>query len=169
MMAPVKRREVLDGSSLTKRFYDPDGFRSKLPPGWSPVLVVSLGAIAANFGSSARSKRFDEMRALSSGGVKNQGFLAASNFQRVPIVAFSPARKNGQVSAEVTAPNSLEDPIDYIWLADATTGEIFSGRKFLPSETPRLVTLVDRGRRIVPFVHCTVDGVWEGDAAVAEP
>ena len=43
----VSRRDVLDGSSLTKRFYDPAGWRSKLPPGWSPALVLSIGALAA--------------------------------------------------------------------------------------------------------------------------
>ena len=45
---------------------------------------------------------------------------------------------------------------------------IFSARKFLPRETPRLVILVSRGRRIVPSVHCAADGVWEGEAIVAD-
>ena len=36
--AAVSRRD------LAKQFYDPDGWRRKLPPGWSPALVVSLGS-----------------------------------------------------------------------------------------------------------------------------
>ena len=69
---------------------------------------------------------------------------------------------------EITALARAPDAIDYIWAADADTGEIFEGRKFLPKETPSLVFIVARGRRIVPSVHSTMDGVWEGQTFVAE-
>ena len=160
----VSRREVLDGSSITKQFYDPDGWRAGLPPGWSPALVLSLGAIAASYGSSVRSKLFDELRELSDAGGKNQGQVP-----HTPTVTLSAGRKIGQVSVEVTAPAaSTPDAIDFIWLSDAATGEIFSGRKFGPKERPSLVIQVAAGRRIVPSVHSTRDGVWEGAAFVAE-
>ena len=157
----VSRREVLDGSSLTKQFYDPEGWRKGLPPGWSPVLVLSLGAVAANYGSSVRSKLFDELNELGS-GVKNQGKTS-----HVPIVTLSPGRKSGQISVDITAPVSAPDSIDAIWAIDADTGEVVSGRRFAAAEPPRLAVLVERGRRIVPLVHCVMDGVWEGEAVVA--
>ena len=160
----VSRREVLDGSSLTRQFYDPDGFRAGLPPGWSPALVLSLGAAAATYGNSKRSKLFSELRELGAGGVNKQGKAS-----HLPIVTLTPGR-TGQVSVEITAPVSTPDAIDYIWVSDADTGEIFEGRRFLPRETPSLVLLVARGRRIVPSVHSTNDGVWEGEAvAVVDP
>ena len=158
----VSRRDVLDGSSLTKRFYDPAGWRSKLPPGWSPALVLSIGALAAKYGSSVREGLFDELRAFG-GGATNQGDVA-----HVPLVSLSPGRSRGQVSVEVTAPSS-GDAVDYIWLTDAGSREILSGRKMRPSEAPRLAVLVERGRRVVPSVHCKRDGVWEGEAIVADP
>ena len=157
----VSRREVLDGSSVTKQFYAPDGFRSGLPPGWSPALVLALGSAAASYGGSRRSKLFDEMRELG-GGAKNQGK------PHLPMVTLSPGRAPGQVAVEITAVASAPDAIDYIWATDADTGEIFEGRKFVPKETPSLVFIVPRGRHIVPSVHGTSDGVWEGEAVVAE-
>jgi hypothetical protein len=158
----MSRREVLDGSSVAKSFYDPDGFRASLPPGWSPALVLSIGAVAANYGSSVRSRLFSELQELGS-GVKNHG--GASH---MPIVTLSPGRKSGQVSVEITAPVSAPDAIDAIWAADADTGEVFAGRRFLPKERSSLPLNVDRGRRFVPYVHCVIDGVWEGDSIVAE-
>ena len=157
----VSRREVIDGSSVTKQFYDPDGFRSGLPPGWSPALVLVLGSAAASFGGSRRSKLFDEMRELG-GGAKNQGK------PHLPMVTLSPGRAPGQVAVEITALASAPDAIDYIWATDADTGEIFEGRKFVPKESPSLVFIVPRGRRFVPSAHGTSDGVWEGEAVVAE-
>ena len=158
----VSRREVLDGSSLTKQFYDPDGFRAGLPPGWSPALVLAIGSAAASFGGSRRSKLFNELRELG-GGIKNQG-----KPQHLPMVTLSPGRAPGQVAVEITALTSAPDAIDYIWASDADTGEIFEGRKFLSKETPCLVFIVARSRRIVPSVHSTSDGVWEGEVTVAE-
>ena len=156
----VSRREVLDGSSLTKQFYDPEGFRSGLPPGWSPALVLTLGAAAASYGGSVRTKLFDDMQELASGVTKNQGKEAYR-----PTVLLTPGRKSGEVSVEITAPASAA--ADYVWASDAETGEIFAGRKF-GQETPKLAILVSRGRRFVPTAHCTVDGsVWEGEAIVA--
>ena len=158
----ASRRNVLDGSAATKAFYDPEGFRSKLPPGWSPALVVSLGAVAASYGSSARSKLFEELQELSSGGAKNQGA------PHLPAVELAPGRKAGQVSVTISAAaNGAPDAIDYIWARDAQTGEIFIGRRFLPKEAASLSVLVDRGRRVVPCVHSTSDGVWEGEPFVA--
>jgi len=157
----VSRREALDGNSLTKQFYDPDGFRAGLPLGWSPALVVSLGAVAAQYGSTRRSQLFDELRALGD-GPKNQGALP-----HMPLVQISPGRPTGQVSVVITAPVSAPDSIDGIWASDAETGEIFAGRRFVPSETPRLMLLVARGRRFVPSVHSARDGVWEGEVIVA--
>jgi hypothetical protein len=72
------------------------------------------------------------------------------------------------VAVEITALASAPETIDYIWATDADTGEIFEGRKFLPKESPSLVFIVPHGRRIVPSVHGTSDGVWEGEAVVAE-
>ena len=157
----VSRREVIDGSSLTKRFYDPDGFRSGLPPGWSPALVLAIGSAAATYGGSRRSQFFDELRELG-GGTNNQGK------PHVPTVTLSPGRAPGQVTVEIAALASSTDAIDFIWATDADTGEIFEGRKFLPKETPSLVFIVAPGRRIVPSVHSTSDGVWEGQTVVAE-
>jgi len=86
----VSRREALDGNSLTKQFYDPDGFRAGLPLGWSPALVVSLGAVAAQYGSTRRSQLFDELRALGD-GPKNQGALP-----HVPLVPLAgPCKRPG--------------------------------------------------------------------------
>ncbi len=158
----VRRREILDGSSLTKQFYDPDGWRSKLPPGWSPLLVVTLGAAAASYGGSQRSRFYDELRVLSS-GAKNQSQTSHS-----PMVTLAPGRASGQVSVEITAVATAPDTVDIIWATDADTGEIFAGRKFLPKERSKLVLLVARGRRFVPSAHCVVDGVWEGDVVVAD-
>ena len=158
----VSRREVLDGSSLTKQFYDPEGWRKNLPPGWSPALVVLLGAIGSNYGSSVRAQLFDELRALGEGAT-NQGKVS-----HVPIVAMSPGRKSGQVSVEITAPVSAPDAIDYIWMYDET-GEIISGRKFSASQTRfSLAVNVDKGRKIVPAVHVTGSdaGTWVGEAVV---
>ena len=158
----VSRRDVLDGNSLTKAFYDPEGFRKGLPPGWSPVLVLSLGAVAANYGSSVRTKLFDELQSLG-GGEKNQGKTS-----HIPIVTLAPGRSLGQVAVTITAAATAPDAIDYIWAADADTGEIFVARKFTPKEKPSLVVNVARGRRLVPSVHSKADGVWEGEAIVAE-
>ena len=158
----VSRRDVLDGNSLTKSFYDPDGFRKGLPPGWSPALVLSLGAVAANYGSSVRARLFDELQELG-GGVKNQGKTS-----HVPVVTLAPGRSQGQVSVTITATASAPDAIDYVWVSDADTGEIFVARKFTPKETPSLVVNVARGRRLVPSVHSKSDGVWVGEAIVAE-
>ena len=159
----VSRRDVLDGSSLTKQFYDPEGFRSRLPPGWSPALVLAIGAASANYGSSVRSKLFVELQVLGS-GVKNQG-----KELQVPRVTISPARANGQVSVEITPSSERGSSIDYIWASDADTGEVFAGKQFSPAQTsPCLVILVARGRRLVPSVYSTVDGVWEGEAIVAD-
>ena len=144
----VSRRDVLSGDSLTRQFYDPDGFRSGLPPGWSPALVVALGSAAASYGGSKRSKFFAELRELAAAGVKNQGAVS-----HVPTVTLSAGRAPGQVSVEITALARAPDALDYIWAADADTGEIFEGRKFLPKETPSLVFIVARGRRIVPSVQ----------------
>ena len=158
----VSRREVVDGSSLTKQFYDPDGFRADLPVGWSPALVVLLGAGVSSFGGSVRSKLFDELRELSS-GAKNQGSVS-----HLPVVSISRGRTSGQVSVEITAASAQDDDaIDYVWAADADTGEIFAGRKFSKSEAASLLIVVDRGRRIVPSVHWKRDGTWEGEAIVA--
>ena len=96
------------------------------------------------------------------GGAKNQGK------PHLPMVTLSPGRAPGQVAVEITAVASAPDAIDYIWATDAATGEIFEGRKFVPKETPSLVFIVPRGRRFVPSAHGTSDGVWEGEAVVAE-
>lgn len=154
------RRDVLNGDSLTKQFYDPEGWRKNLPPGWSPVLVVSLGAAAAKLGGSGRTKLFDEVNQLS-GGDTNQG--AESH---LPIVTLMPGRASGKVSVIITAPASA-DAIDYMWAVDADSGEIFSARKFAPRATPKLELIVDRGRRFVPSLHCVGDGVWQGAPVVA--
>ena len=156
----VTRREVLDGSSLTKQFYDPDGWRKGLPPGWSPALVASLGAVAASYGSSSRGKLFAEMQALSDGSAKNDGKVS-----HMPLVTISAARSLGSVNVELNVPAS--ETVDLMWLTDASTGEIFAGRRFSAKERPSLVLLVDRGRRFVPTVHSTADGVWVGEVVVA--
>ena len=58
----LTRRELTDGSSLAKQFYDPEGFRAGLPVGWSPALVLFLGAAASNYGGNVRSKLYKELR-----------------------------------------------------------------------------------------------------------
>ena len=155
------RREVLNGDSITKQFYDPNGWRKDLPYGWSPLLVVTLGAVAASYGGSRRSEFYDEMRVLSS-GVKNTGQTSHK-----PMVTLSPGRASGQVSVEITAAAAVPDVVDAIWVTDAGTGEIFAGRRFLPKEPKELVLVVARGRRFVAAAHCAIDGVWEGDTVVA--
>lgn len=164
----VRRREVLDGSSLTKQFYDPAGFRAGLPPGWSPALVVALGSAAATYGGWRRSQFFGELRVLG-GGVKNNGDLNYGLAYYAPIATLSAGRAQGQVSVEITPPASAPGAIDCMWASDADSGEIFEGRKFSSKDTsPSLVFIVARGRRIVPSVHY-VDGagVWEGAVVVA--
>ena len=158
----VSRREVVDGS-ITKQFYDPDGFRANLPVGWSPALVVFLGAAVSAYGGSTREKLFDELRDLSSASVKNLGTSS-----HVPIVTLVRGRKSAEVSVEITAPRAVSgDAIDFIWASDASTGEVFAGRRFSPNETPTLRLSVDRGRKVVPSVHSVRDGVWDGEAIVA--
>ena len=146
---------------MTKQFYDPKGFRAKLPPGWSPALVLAIGAVAASYGSSKRKELFGKLSAFD-GGVINEG-----KESHVPRVTVSPGRKQGQVSVEISASEGL-DTIDYIWAADADTGEIFAARRLVPKDVPKLMLLVDRGRQILPFVHCERDGVWKGPAIVAD-
>lgn len=98
---------------------------------------------------------------MGSADATNQGKVA-----HVPVVTISPGRSQAQVAVEIAAPVN-EDVVDYIWAADAETGEIFAARKFVPKETPRLQLTVDRGRRIVPSVHCARDGVWVGEKVLA--
>ena len=121
------------------------------------MLVLSLGAIAANAGSSNREKQFEELRQLGK-GVKNQGSIS-----HVPTVTLSPGRKSGLVAVEITAATSSPD-VDYIWASDADTGEIVSGRRFTAAEPKALVIQMERGRHIVPSIHCTTDGTWDGVA-----
>jgi hypothetical protein len=156
----LTRRELANGSSLAKQFYDPEGFRAGLPVGWSPALVLFLGAAVSNYGGNVRSKLYDELRAFGESSSKNQGAVS-----HVPVVTIARGRSSGQVSVEVGAGGG--DPIDYIWATDAATGEILAGRRFSPNEPPTLMFNVDRGRRIVPSVHCKNDGVWEGEALAA--
>ena len=158
----LTRRELADGSSLAKQFYDPKGFRSGLPVGWSPALVLFLGAAVSNYGGSVRTKLFDELRELGA-GAKNQGAV-----RHVPMVTIARGRSSSQVSVEVAAPPTASgDPVEYIWASDAATGEILAGRRFSPSEPATLMLNVDRGRRIVPSVACRNDGVWEGETILA--
>ena len=158
----LTRRELADGSSLAKQFYDPEGFRSGLPVGWSPALVLFLGAAVSNYGGSVRTKLFDELRELGA-GAKNQGAVP-----HVPMVTIARGRSSSQVSVEVAAPPTASgDPVEYIWASDAATGEILAGRRFSPSEPATLMLNVDRGRRIVPSVACRNDGVWEGETILA--
>ena len=143
----IGRREVPD--TLTKKFYKSGG---------GEALLGVIAAATATYGGSVRSRLFDELRELG-GGIKNKG-----DSPHVPVVTLSPGRALGQVSVEITAPG---DGIDYIWATDADSGEIFAGRKFTSRETPSLVLIVARGRRIVPSVHSTRDGVWDGEAIEA--
>ena len=158
----LTRRELTDGSSLAKQFYDPEGFRAGLPVGWSPALVLFLGAAASNYGGNVRSKLYKELREFDESSSKNQGAVP-----HMPVVTISRGRSSGQVSIEIGVAAGGGDPIDYIWATDAATGEILAGRRFSPNEPPALIFNVDRGRRIVPSVHCKGDGVWEGEALEA--
>ena len=156
-------RELANGSSLAKQFYDPEGFRAALPVGWSPALVLFLGAAVSNYGGNVRSKLYEELRELGNSASKNQGTVP-----HMPVVKIARGRSSGQVSVEVSVVAAVGgDPIDYIWATDAATGEILAGRRFSPNEPPALMFNVDRGRRIVPSVHCEYSGVWEGEALVA--
>ncbi len=84
----------------------------------------------------------------------------------MPTLAITASTAQGKVSVEVSA-SAGADRIDYVWLKDAETGEILSGRSYAPNEPPVLTTLVERGRRVVALVHCAADGVWESAAVAA--
>jgi hypothetical protein len=163
----LSRRELADGSALAKAFYDPDGFRAGLPRGWSPALVLGLGAAAAAYGGSARARLFDQIAGL--GRAPDRPDAAA----RAPAVALAPAGAAGRVSLTLSAPElggarSADGAVDYMWLLDADTREIVAGRRFTPSEPPSLTLLVERGRRLVPLLHRAAGDVCEGGAFVAE-
>jgi hypothetical protein len=163
----VRRRDLTDGSALAKAFYDPEGFRAGLPRGWSPALVLGLGAAAAAYGGSTRARLFDDINAL--GRAPDQPAAAA----RAPAVVLTPAAAAGRVALTLSAPElegarTADGTVDYIWLLDADTREIVAGRRFTPSEPPSLTLLVERGRRLVPLLHRAAGDVCEGGAFVAE-
>ena len=93
---------------------------------------------------------------------KNQG---ASH---LPVVKTARAQAVGQVSVEVSAPvEDSGDRIDYMWLKDAETGEVILSKKIGANEAPTLTSLIAKSRRVVPLVHSSRDGVWEGAAFTA--
>ena len=161
----MRSKKAVTRRDIAKQFYDPDGWRKGLPPGWSPALVVALSATAASYGGSARQKVLDEIKEFTGGAKDQQGEFR-------PNIVLTPGRKLGLVNVEITVAASPPDVIDYIWLSDAETGEILSGRRVSPKDRTKLAVVVDRGRRIVPSAHCARSGVtggvtWEGEAVMA--
>jgi hypothetical protein len=104
----------------------------------------------------------DELRDLCAYG-KNQGAVS-----HLPTVRFARGHKSTEVFVEIAAkPEETGDTVDFIWASDAGTGEIIAARKIIPTEKgPRLLFLVERGRRIRPSLHRKSDGVWEGETLV---
>lgn len=80
-----------------------------------------------------------------------------------PSVTITPSKVNGRVALEITG----DDSVDYIWLLDAESGDVVSGRKLQATEPKIISILVGRGKQLVPLVH-TADGVWAGGAFTAQ-
>jgi len=55
--------------------------------------------------------------------------------------------------------------IEYIWLQDAETGRILAARNFEATDAspPFLVTTLRKGKAVVPYSFCNLNGVWKGE------
>ena len=136
--------------------------------GEAAIGVISIAL--AFLGASRRDSIYDDIKALEDGPVNQCTMTCAA--PRKPLVSIARAKTLGQVSITASAPKTTApEYADYVWLRDADTKEIIAAKKVKPGAPPEaalLTVLVAKGRRVVPLVHLSVDGVWEGDAIVAQ-
>ena len=152
------RRQVISGEAATDSFY-----KSFAKAGGGEALLFVIAAGLANYGGNMRGSLFEQIGAIDAAA-------ATTNTSPVPTVAIGGKKVNGQVSVEVSASSiSAEDYVDYIWIKDATTGEVLSARSYRGTEgvPPMLSCLVERERRLTPCVHYKLSGVSRGQEFTA--
>ena len=88
------------------------------------------------------------------------------NKMQAPRIAVTAARVTGKVQVEVIGPSLDGEIVDYLWLRDADTGALIGSKALktnggLPGSKgdPTYAGLVECGRRIVAFVHCSSSGL----------
>lgn len=72
-------------------------------------------------------------------------------------------------SVEVLVPHVMdkEKPhyIEYVWVSDASTGEVLSVKSFAPTDAspPTLTASLPKGTVAKPMLFCNLHGLWEGE------
>ena len=143
-MKGVNRRQVVTA---------PDSaYKSFVKAGGGEALLGVIAAGTAFYGGTRRDGLYEEVAAMAA---------ATRSTAFVPTTRTSAARVNGQIAVEVTASAASDDFIDYLWLADAESGDVVAAQKFKrsPSGMPPVLSVqVARGRRLVALAHRS-DGV----------
>uniref|UniRef100_A0A7S4QQ66 Desulfoferrodoxin ferrous iron-binding domain-containing protein n=1 Tax=Alexandrium monilatum TaxID=311494 RepID=A0A7S4QQ66_9DINO len=73
-------------------------------------------------------------------------------------------------SVEVVVPHVMDAAkphfIEYVWLKDAKSGEVFSAKAFQATDPspPTLSASLPKGSSVVPMLFCNLHGLWEGEA-----
>ena len=92
-----------------------------------------------------------------------------------PEIIISTAKVLGKVNVQIVGPRTLGgELVDYLWLRDAATKDLL-GCKALSTNggapgskgDPTLSSLVKRDTRVIPYMHCSVSGLWVGDPVEA--
>ena len=157
------RREVLKGStpitdwlSVVRTDFKNSGFVDLAVP------LVGLGV--------ALSQRKDTAKIL----LDLESGPVSGKVQK-PEIIISTAKVLGKVNVQIVGPRTLGgELVDYLWLRDAATKDLL-GCKALSTNggapgskgDPTLSSLVKRDTRVIPYMHCSVSGLWVGDPVEA--
>ena len=128
------------------------------------VPLAGLGFALAQRGDTA--KALDALES-SSGPLTSSSVLA-------PMVAVAAARVAGKVQVEIVGPKLVGEYVDFLWLRDAGSGALLGFKALktnggLPGskDDPAYSCLVESGRSVIPFLHCSSSGLWRGEPFVA--
>jgi hypothetical protein len=155
----VGRRQVISGEATSDTFY-----KSFVGGGGGEATLFVIAAVVAAVGGNKRNDLYDQVAEMQSSSSSSSSKLA-------PTVKLEASRLSGKVSLQIVAPVvTAPDFVDFIWLRDADSGDVFSARKFKASEPAPgtvLQVIVERGQKIVPVVHTASQELYVGDAFIA--
>ena len=85
-----------------------------------------------------------------------------------PEIIISTAKVLGKVNVQIVGPRTLGgELVDYLWLRDAATKDLLGCKDWSTNGgapgskgDPTLSSLVKRDTRVIPYMHCSVSGLW---------